>query len=80
MRLGDTVAIGPVERQVLKVEYGLRGYITDGALVRISTLGLPPDQAYEVQKTFIREFLQAVTPETRRFIIGDVKQAVRIGF
>ena len=80
MRLGDTVAIGPVERQVLKVEYGLRGYITDGALVRISTLGLPPDQAYEVQKTFIREFLQAVPPETRRFVIGDVKQAVRIGF
>jgi EpsI family protein len=80
MRLGDTVAIGPVERQILKVEYGLRGYITDGALVRISTLDLPPDQAYEVQKTFIRDFLQSVSPETRRFVIGDVKQAVRIGF
>ncbi len=80
MRLGDTVAIGPVERQVLKVEYGLRGYITDGALVRISTAGLPPEKSFEVQEAFIRDFLKEVDPKTRRFVIGDVNQAVRIGF
>jgi EpsI family protein len=80
MRLGDTIAIGPVERQVLKVEYGLRGYITDGALVRISTDGLPPEQSYRLQEAFIRDFLKEIDPETRKFIIGDVDQALHIGF
>jgi EpsI family protein len=80
MRIGDTVATGAVARQILKVEYGLRGYITDGALVRISTVGLPPEQAYAVQNSFIRDFLHSLNEETRRFVIGDVKQAVGIGF
>jgi EpsI family protein len=79
MRLGDTVATNPVERQVLRVEYGLRGYITDGALVRLSTVGLPEEQAYELQKRFLRDFLLSVDDETRRFLIGDPNQAVKIG-
>ncbi len=80
MRLGDTVATNAVERQVLKVEYGLRGYIADGALVRLSTVGLPEDQAYELQTRFLGDFLRSVDAETRRFLIGDVGQAVRIPY
>jgi EpsI family protein len=80
MRLGDTVATNAVERQVLKVEYGLRGYIADGALVRISTSGLPEDQAYAVQTRFLSDFLNSVDPETRRFLIGDVSLAVKIPY
>jgi EpsI family protein len=80
MRLGDTVATNAVERQVLKVEYGLRGYVADGALVRISTAGLPEDQAYALQTRFLSDFLKSVDPETRRFLIGDVSQAVKIPY
>ncbi len=80
MRLGDTVATNPVERQVLKVEYGLRGYIADGALVRLSTVGLPEDQANELQTRFLGDFLRSVDAETRWFLIGDVSRAIRIPY
>lgn len=80
MRLGDTIATGPVERQVLKVKYGLKGYITDGALIRLSTVNLSPELGFEVQTNFIRDFLHHVDADTRRFIIGDVSQSVGIGF
>ncbi|WP_294540672.1 exosortase-associated protein EpsI, V-type [uncultured Rhodoblastus sp.] len=80
MRIGDTVATNAVERQVLKVEYGLRGYISDGALVRLSTVGLPEDQAYALQTRFLKDFLHSVDSETRRFLIGDPDRALRGGF
>ncbi len=74
MRLGDTVATNAVQRQVLKVEYGLHGYIADGALVRLSTIDLPEDQAYALQTRFVGDFLRSVDPETRRFLIGNENQ------
>jgi EpsI family protein len=80
MRIGDTVATNAVARQILKVEYGLRGVIADGALIRISTLGLPLDQAYELETDFIADFLQIVDADTRRFVVGDPSQAITIGF
>jgi EpsI family protein len=80
MRLGETIATGAVERQILKVEYGLRGYITDGVLVRISTIGLPPEQAYALQATFIRDLVHALDDESRKFVIGDPNQAVGVGY
>lgn len=80
MRLGDTIATNAVERQVLKVEYGLRGYIADGALIRISTVGIPEEQAFVLQTRFLRDFLQSVGPETRRFLIGDLSRKVNIPY
>ncbi len=71
MRLGDAVATGAVHRQFLKVAYGMRGYIVDGALVRISTTGLPQGAAFAIERTFVSDLLHAVNPATRRFLIGS---------
>lgn len=80
MRVGDTVATNAADRQILKVAYGLRGFITDGALVRISTVGLPMDRAYELEKSFIGDLLRTVDGETRRFLIGDPTKAINMAF
>jgi EpsI family protein len=80
MRIGDTVATNATERQILKVEYGLRGYITDGALIRVSSTGLPDDKAYKVQTSFIDDLLHAVDDPTRRFLIGDRAKSIGFGF
>jgi hypothetical protein len=53
-----------------KSNYGLRGWIPDGALFRVSTVGVPRDVSFEVQDEFIRDLLNAVTPETRKFMVG----------
>jgi EpsI family protein len=80
MRLGDTIATGPVERQILKVKYGLGGYIADGALMRVSTVNLPPELGFEVQSTFIRDLMQHIDGKARQFLIGDINRSVGLGF
>ena len=70
MRIGDKVAINNVERQLLKVRYGLQGYVTDGVLVRISTIGLSPDAAFRLEQDFSKSLLNSVSPAARRFLVG----------
>ena len=70
MRIGDKVAINNVERQLLKVEYGLRGFVTDGVLVRISTTNMSPDAALRLEQDFSKSLLRAVSPRARRFLVG----------
>jgi EpsI family protein len=70
MRVGDDVATGIVDRQIIRLKYGLRGIIPDGALIRISTIGLSEEASFKVQDQFIRDFMKAVAPQDRKFFTG----------
>lgn len=76
MRVGYDVANSNWARQGLKLQYGLRGWIPDGALFRVSTVGLQPELSFQVQDKFIRDLLNAVSPEARAFMIGDPARAL----
>ena len=76
MRIGYDVTNSNWARNALKLKYGLRGWIPDGALFRVSTLGVPEDMSQEVMDGFIRDLLNAVTPETRAFMVGDPSKAL----
>ncbi len=70
MRVGEGVATGVIDRQIVKLKYGLQGVIPDGAIFRVSTVGLSPEAAYLIQDRFIRDLLGAVAPENLKFLIG----------
>ena len=70
MRVGNDIATGVVDRQVIRLKYGLRGIIPDGALIRISTIGLSQEMSFKVQDQFIHDFLAAVSPQDRKFFTG----------
>jgi EpsI family protein len=70
MRVGNEIATGVVDRQIIRLKYGLRGIIPDGALIRISTVGLSEEMSFKVQDQFIRDFLDAVAPQDRKFFTG----------
>jgi EpsI family protein len=76
MRVGYDVANTNWARQGLKLQYGLRGWIPDGALLRVSTIGLPADVGFKVEEKFISDLLSALPPETRAFMIGDPSKAL----
>jgi EpsI family protein len=76
MRVGYDVSSSNWARQALKLQYGLRGWIPDGALFRVSTIGVPENISFKVQDKFIRDLLSAVTPETRAFMVGDPARAL----
>ena len=75
MRIGYDVSEGVVERQRLKLEYGLRGLIPDGALFRVSTVGVAEAEAYRIQAKFIEELIGAVDARTRAFMVGTPSKA-----
>jgi len=76
MRIGYDVTNSNWARNALKLEYGLRGWIPDGALFRVSTVGLPPDISFKVQDKFIRDLVNDAPAETRTFMVGDPAKAL----
>jgi EpsI family protein len=70
LRVGNDVSTGVFDNQILRFKYGLRGLIPDGALIRISTIGLPAPQSFELQDRFIKDLLTSITPTAQRFLIG----------
>lgn len=69
-RVGNDISNGVFENQITRLKYGLRGIVPDGALVRVSVIGLPANQSFRLQDEFIRDLLNAVDPITKRFLIG----------
>jgi EpsI family protein len=70
MRVGNDIATGVIDRQIIRLKYGLRGIIPDGALIRISTVGLAPEASYKLQDQFIRDLLAAIPPQDLKFFTG----------
>src|SRR5665213_3638381 len=71
MRVGNDISTGVIDRQLIRLKYGLRGIIPDGALIRVSTVGLPQEASYRLQDQFIRDLLAAVPPQDRKFFTGQ---------
>lgn len=71
MRIGNDIATGVFDRQMARMKYGLQGLIPDGALFRVSTVGLPEDVSYKLQDQFIRDLMTAIAPENRKFFLGS---------
>jgi EpsI family protein len=76
MRIGYDNSSSNWARQVLKLGYGLRGWVPDGVLFRVSTIGIPAEQSFKIQDKFIRDLLNSVDPQTREFMVGDPKKAL----
>jgi EpsI family protein len=70
MRVGNDIANGVVDRQLIRLKYGLRGIIPDGALIRVSTIGLPREASFKLQDQFIRDLLAAIPPQELKFFTG----------
>jgi EpsI family protein len=71
MRVGRDIATGVFDRQIARMKYGMQGMIPDGALMRVSTVGLAKDASYKLQDQFIRDLIAAIAPENRKFFIGS---------
>jgi EpsI family protein len=71
MRVGNDIATGVVDRQIIRLKYGLRGIIPDGALIRVSTVGLAAEPSYKLQDQFVRDLLAAIAPQDLKFFTGS---------
>jgi EpsI family protein len=70
MRVGDDISNGAVEHQLSRLKYGLKGVIPDGALIRVSTIGLSTEESFKLQDQFIRDLLAAIPQQDLKFFTG----------
>jgi len=75
MRVGNDIATGVFDRQMARLKYGVQGLIPDGALFRVSTVGISRDLSYRIQDQFIRDLIEAIAPEHRKFFVGTSSES-----
>ncbi len=72
VRIGDKVVRGNIEQGLARLNYGLRGYIADGLVFRVSSIDADPRQAYLIQAAFVQSLMANTAPAHRRQLIGDL--------
>ena len=70
IRAGDRVVRGSIEQNIARVSLGLRGYIPDGLLFRISEINSNPEASFELQDRFVREFIALQPANAAESLIG----------
>jgi EpsI family protein len=71
IRIGDRVISGPpTALNFARLDMGLKGFVTDGLLFRVSEISEDGQQSNPFQDQFINDFLIALSPEQRAMMIG----------
>ena len=70
MSVGGRVATTGWEQKKTQLAWGLRGWVPDGLLLRVSTLDRLPQRAWERQAVFIRQWYESVQLQWRQRVFG----------
>ena len=72
IRIGDKVISGPsTALNLARMSMGLKGYITDGLLFRVSEISDDDKLSHQIQDQFINDLLKALSPAQRIMIVGQ---------
>ena len=72
IRIGDKVISGPpTALNMARMGMGLKGYVADGLLFRVSEVSEGAESAYLLQNQFINDFLQALSPAQQVMMVGQ---------
>lgn len=69
-RIGDDLPTDGREQRWVKLRQQMRGYLADGILVRMSTLGLPDASQFAELRRFAGDMIAAIQPANRAVLIG----------
>ena len=64
--IGSQVAIGALDAKLTALAYGLRRIIPDGIIFRVSTVGIPDDDAFAAQKAFVQDLFDNLSGQDRK--------------
>jgi EpsI family protein len=69
-RIGDDLPTDGREQRWVKLRQQMRGYLADGILVRMSTLGGDAESLFPDLRRFAADMVEAVKPANRAILIG----------
>lgn len=70
VRIGKQVVRGNVEQGFARLRHGLRGYIADGLVFRVSSIDTNSENAFKHHQDFVGALNVVSPPENRRFLFG----------
>ena len=68
--VGEKITSFGYTQRSTTIRYGLSGFIPDGVLVRLSSIGNNNQAAFELQELFIRDMLAAMTAQNLPRLLG----------
>lgn len=74
MVVGDRVSLSRTDQKLAQFSLGLKGYIPDGMLVRVSSIDDRPAHGYQEQEAFLKELVAAVPADGRDRVFGALKK------
>lgn len=69
----EVVKPGGIHKKLAEMSYGLSGKIPDGMLIRVSSIDPKVDNAYQNQDRFSAQMLDALAPEHRQRLTGNLQ-------
>ena len=69
-RIGDYLPASGNEQRLMKLRSEFNGYISDGVLVRLSTVGEPSEQTFNTLQRFAAAMLDATDPAALPALVG----------
>jgi EpsI family protein len=70
--VGTEVATSGIEQKLAQMRYGLRGVISDGMLVRVSSIDADMARGHALQSAFIKELASAMPSTARSRVFGEL--------
>jgi len=71
MRVGDKVVTTGVDQMLTRYGYGLRGYIPDGLLFRISNISADRAASVQLHERFVADLYESVDAKNLSFLFGQ---------
>lgn len=68
--VGDKVTVTPWDHKKVQLSYGFEGYIPDGMLIRLSSIGADNEAEWELQSKFAADLLAALDEKNKRRFFG----------
>jgi EpsI family protein len=75
--VGRKIILSGTAHKVAQLEYGFRGYIPDGLIIRVSSIGTDAPGEYETQRQFLESLVNALRPEVRSRVLGELSAAIQ---
>lgn len=74
IRIGDQVLSGSsLNLNIARMQMGIKGYIADGLLFRVSEISDNDKLSYQIQDQFINDLLKSLSPRQQAMLIGMPK-------
>lgn len=68
--IGEFRSLGGFKKRLLELQYGFSGYIPDGLLFRVSTIGQDTPAQFAIQEEFLSALIKAVETDKRAILTG----------